>query len=142
MSRSAELVLCRSSARSRRPGSGGAPADQPDGRGDEQYRQREQPAALDPLEWPEPAAWLVAGPQRVPVLDEVLVHGGVVLRDPALPPGQLRRPLEDLAEHGLADRLAALGVPLLADDPGEAGRVRVLDQQRRHVVLAQVKPGC
>jgi len=30
--------------------SGGATTDQPDGRGDERHRQREQPAGLDPLE--------------------------------------------------------------------------------------------
>src|SRR5580693_9655247 len=54
--------------------SGRAAADQPDGRGDEQHRQREQPAALDPLEWPEPAARLVPRPLRVSVLGEVLQH--------------------------------------------------------------------
>src|SRR5580704_18844316 len=42
------------------PVSGRVPADEPDGGGDEQERQREQPAALDPLERPEPAARLVA----------------------------------------------------------------------------------
>src|SRR6516162_2250300 len=52
--------------------SGRAAADQPDGRGDEQHRQREQPAALDPLERPEPAGGLIAGPLRVAVLSEAL----------------------------------------------------------------------
>src|ERR1022692_3714328 len=57
------------------PGGSGRPAaDQPDGRGDEQHCQREQPAALDPLEWPEPAARLIARPLRVSVLGEVLQH--------------------------------------------------------------------
>ena len=52
--------------------SGRAAADQPDGGGDEQHRQHEQPAALDPLERPEPAAGLVAAPRRVAVLGEAL----------------------------------------------------------------------
>src|SRR5580698_3442479 len=50
-------------------------ADQPDGRRDEQHRQREQPAALDPLERPEPADRLVAGPLRVALPDETLRNG-------------------------------------------------------------------
>jgi hypothetical protein len=45
-------------------------ADQPDGHGDEQHRQREKPAALDPLERPVVAGRLVVGPLRVAVLDE------------------------------------------------------------------------
>src|ERR1700722_11002181 len=53
-------------------GSGRAAADQPDGGGEEQQRQGEQPAALDPLERPEPASRLVPGPVRVAVLGEVL----------------------------------------------------------------------
>src|SRR5580700_2364384 len=54
--------------------SGCPAADQPDGRGDEQHRQREQPAALDPLEGPEPAARLIARPVRVSVLGEVVLR--------------------------------------------------------------------
>lgn len=38
----------------------------------EQHRQREQPAALYPLEWPEPAGRLVAGPLRVAVRSQAL----------------------------------------------------------------------
>jgi hypothetical protein len=58
-------------------GSGRAAADQPDGGGDKQHRQCEQPAALDPLERPEPAPWLVLRPVGVAVLGEVLQHGAV-----------------------------------------------------------------
>src|SRR5580658_7291134 len=55
--------------------SGGPAADQPYGHGDEQHGQRQQPATLDPLEWPEPAGWLVAGQLRVAVLGEALREG-------------------------------------------------------------------
>ena len=50
--------------------SGHPTADQPDGHGNEQHRQREQPAALDPLERPEVAGRLVVRPLRVAVLGE------------------------------------------------------------------------
>jgi hypothetical protein len=53
-------------------GSGRAAADEPDGRGDEEQGEREQPAAFDELEWPEPAGRLVVGPLRVAVLGEAL----------------------------------------------------------------------
>src|SRR5436305_2076052 len=65
--------------------SGGAAADQPDGRGDEQHRQREQPAALDPLEGPVPAAGLIAGPLRVAVPGQALPGRGI--RGPRAEPG-------------------------------------------------------
>ena len=51
-------------------GSGRPVADQPDGGRDEQSGQAEQVAALDPLEWPESAAWLVAHPVLVAVLGD------------------------------------------------------------------------
>ena len=51
-----------------------AAADQPDGHGYKQHRKRKQPAALDPLERPEPAGGLVPGPQRVAVLGEALLE--------------------------------------------------------------------
>ncbi len=51
----------------------GRPAvDEPDRRGDQQRREREQPAALGPLECPEPAGRLIVGPLRVAVLGEAL----------------------------------------------------------------------
>ena len=53
-------------------GSGRTAADQPDGGGDEQEREREQPAALDPLERPEPAGRLIARQLRKAVVEEVL----------------------------------------------------------------------
>ena len=92
----------RSSRRSRRAdprpsaeaGSGRPAADQPDGRGDEQHRQREQPAALDPLEWPEPAGRLVARPLRVAVLGEALRESTTwVCRGPSSAEG---RPVEEV----------------------------------------------
>src|SRR5579872_6830510 len=55
--------------------SGRPAADQPDGRGDEQHRQREQPAALDPLERPELTGRMVAGPLRVAVRSEATRNG-------------------------------------------------------------------
>src|SRR5579875_1529340 len=55
-----------------RNGSGGAAVDQPDGCGDEERGQRELPAALDPLEWPEPAGRLVDGPLRVAMTGQAL----------------------------------------------------------------------
>src|SRR5579863_273278 len=51
-------------------GSGRAATDKPDRDGDKHRRQREQPAALDPLEGPIVAGRLVVGPLRVAVLDE------------------------------------------------------------------------
>ena len=50
-------------------------ADQPDGHADEEHRQCEQPAALDPLERPEVAGRLVVGPLCVAVLDETRRRG-------------------------------------------------------------------
>ena len=52
--------------------SGRPAADEPDCRGDQQRREREQPAALDPLECPEPAGRLVAGPVRIAVSGHAL----------------------------------------------------------------------
>ena len=60
--------------------SGGAAADQPDGRDDEQQGERQQPAALDELERPEPAGRLVARHLREAVLDEVLHRVDVAAR--------------------------------------------------------------
>ena len=108
-----------------RGGSGGAAADQPDGRGDEQDRQREQPAALDPLEWPEPAAGLVAHPERVAVLGKVAHRVRERLRRvrPDLS-GDGVVGLEDLADRRLDERLyGPCLVRKLADV--DAGQVRV-----------------
>ena len=71
-----------------------------------------------------------------PWSDEVLPHGDG-LRDPTFPEQLSWRPLEDLVEHGLARRPAALGEPLLADDPRRIGNLQLAGDQRRHVVLAQ-----
>src|SRR5580698_8842627 len=74
--------------------SGRAALDEPDGRGDEQRRQRQQPASLDPLERPEPAGRLVAGPHRVPVLNQARPPSW---RSPGLP-GRGRRGGAELVE--------------------------------------------
>src|SRR5579872_2290180 len=60
--------------RAERAASGRAALDEPDGGGQEEQREGEQPAALDPLERPEAAGGLVASPLRVAVLHEV-PHG-------------------------------------------------------------------
>src|SRR3984957_12719617 len=123
--------------------SGRAAADQPDGRGDKQHRQREQPAALDPLEWPEPAARLIPRPIRISVLGEVvlrakerrqLVQVDLIWRHYGHEP--LENGKHDLLHRGLAERRAALGPPL-AEDPRGAGHGQVGGNQRRQVVLAQ-----
>jgi hypothetical protein len=58
-----------------RSGSYCSTADQQDGYGDEQRRQGEQPAPLDPLVRPEVADRLEAGPVGVAVFDETLRRG-------------------------------------------------------------------
>ena len=122
-------------------GSGGAAADQPDGRGDEQDRQREQPAALDPLEWPEPAARLVADPVRVAVLGEIAHRVEDRLGRVRPDPRRWGRvvALEDVPDRGLADQLAVLGVPVI-DDPRGTRQVGAAGDQRCDVVLAQPQP--
>ena len=57
-----------------RDASGRPTADKPDGRSHEEQGEREEPAAFDPLERPEPAAWIVGGQLRKPVMEEIL-HG-------------------------------------------------------------------
>jgi hypothetical protein len=56
-------------------GSGGPASDEPDGEGEQQRRECEQPAGLDPLEGPEPACRLVAGELGVAVLRCALREG-------------------------------------------------------------------
>src|SRR5580658_3437145 len=123
------------------PECSGQSADAPDRRCDQNYGEHEEPSRFDQLERPEPAGRLVGGPQPVPVLHEVLHRAGV-LRDPAFP-GQLWWcSLEDLAELGHADPVAAPGGPLLADDPRRARRhphTGVAGDKRPQVVLAQVE---
>src|ERR1700733_12274976 len=99
--------------------SGRAAADLPDGRGEQQHRQREQPASLDPLERPEPAARLVMGPVRVSVSGEVLhrARERLLIEEIDIAAGHGRdEPGEylvyDLDHRGLAERHAALGPPL------------------------------
>src|SRR5260221_10397014 len=102
-------------------------ADQQHGHGDEQHRQDKQPAALDPLEWPEPGGRLIAGPCRVAVLGEALEEG-LMQR---LAKGTRRSGRAELPEEvfrGLSGKgeLAALGPPLAHDLRG-TGQVRVAD---------------
>src|ERR1700761_9762072 len=89
--------------------SGGAPAAQPDGGGDEHHGQREQPAGFDPLEGPEPAAGLIALPVDVAVGGEALsgrrVHGRAQVLERA---DQPRGP-------GRERIVAAFGEPLIHD---------------------------
>ena len=80
----------------------------------------QQPAALDPLERPEPAGRLVGGQLRESVLGEVLPHRDG-LRNSAFPKELAWCALEDLVERGLAGRPAALGKPLLAYHPRRIG---------------------
>src|SRR6202034_2149881 len=102
----------------------------------------DQPAALDPLERPEPVGRLVAGPHRVPVLNEARPPS---FRRPALP-CPCRRGRAELVED-VARRIAAEGVPAvlgppLADDPRVAGHVVVAGyEERRQVVPAQEPRG-
>src|SRR5262249_10943901 len=86
--------------------SGGAAADQPDGRRNEQHRQGEQPAALDPLEGPEPAAGLIAAPLRVAVPGEAL-RG----RDIRVSRAEARDRADELGAPGGERERAVLGVP-------------------------------
>ena len=108
-------------------GSGRPVADQPDGGRDEQRGQAEQVAALDPLEWPEPAAWLVAHPVLVAVLGDVAhrVDGRVKRVGSDLLGGWVVA-LEELADRRLAERLSVPpGVPR-ADEPGGTRQVGVV----------------
>src|SRR6266700_6449824 len=119
-----------------RDASGGAAADQPDGRGDQEHRQCEQPAALDPLEWPEPAGRLVAGPLCVAVPRDAL-GDGLLRRLSERPRWKGRAEAVEEAVGGRGEgELAALGPPL-AEDPRGTGRVRAAGDQRRQVVPAQ-----
>src|SRR5579871_6901964 len=127
----AESRLPESAVSDASAASGCAAADQPDGRGDEQHRQREQPAALDPLKRPEPAARLVPRPLRVPVPGEVAQHAEVVrvLSHRACRPRRARRGrvdlfprgVDDLVHGGGTERRAAPGPPL-AEHPGGPGQ--------------------
>src|SRR5690242_9159566 len=114
------LAVVRSGAG--RPGggkSGGAAADQPDRGGDEQHRQREQPAALDPLEGPEPAAGLIAAPLRVAVPGQAL--RGRAIEVARAEPG---KGADQLGAAGREREPAVLGVPLAHDhaEPGGFSR--------------------
>src|ERR1700733_9475216 len=96
-------------------GSGWPVADQPDGRGDEQHRQREQPAALDPLERPEPAGRLIAGPLRVAVRGEALRECSK--RRLARPRRRGRAELVEEVQGRIGEGEPAVLGPPLADDP-------------------------
>ena len=110
-----------------RAASGGAAADQPDGCGDEHCGQRELPAALDPLEWPEPAGRMVNGPLRVAVPGEALCECFQRNACLARPRWNGRAELVDEGDGGKAGEgePAVLGRPL-ADDPRGAGRLKLL----------------
>src|SRR5215472_1455470 len=130
--------------RGERGGSGRPAADQPYGRGDQQRRQDNQPAGLDPLERPEPAGGLIAGPLRVAVRGEALAEGYRLRR--AARSHRTRRALwAVLVEEALGGRtgegeLAVLGPPL-AHDPRRLWHVQVAGDRRRHVVRAQPRAG-
>src|SRR5580692_9064352 len=92
-------------------------ADQPDGHGDEQHPQCEQPAALDPLERPEVTGRLVVQPLRIAVLEETLRWAGRAEPSDASAGARCKRGRTELREE--AERgppceceLPALGPPL------------------------------